>query len=441
VTGTRWRPTHAFVRAVLFVMLMLLLAVWAGRPDMAVLGAPVALATAIALSRRPSTVPEIAVATGTGVHGEGGRVPVRISVTNPGDVPYDLVVVRLAASRWLRLEEGALPLLTGVPAAGVVDVDIECVAARWGRQRLGPVHAHVVAADGLLVSPLIAAPDRDVPVYPIPAVFTAADTMPRASGIIGAHRTRRVGDGGEMAGVRAFAPGDRLRRIDWRISLRTRQLHVVSTLSDRDTPVFVLIDVIHEAGTPDAFDAPPTALDNAVRAAAAIANHYLNRGDRVGLLEHGHAARYLRPAAGRRHYLAALEWLLDVRPIRGATVPENVNDHRIPPQALLIVLTPMVDVRSTAMLARLASTGRSVIAIDTMPPAIIESIGVTTRKPPAATPWLRNAPLMPSAARLWRYDRANTIAQLRDHGVPVVAWAGPGSLDDVLRQMSRVVAR
>jgi hypothetical protein len=48
---------------------------------------------------------------------------------------------------------------------------------------------------------------------------------------------------------------------------------------------------------------------------------------------------------------------------------------------------------------------------------------------------------MPSAARLWRYDRANTIAQLRDHGVPVVAWNGPGSLDDVLRQMSRVAAR
>jgi len=169
-----------------------------------------------------------------------------------------------------------------------------------------------------------------------------------------------------MAGVRPFTAGDRLRRIDWRISLRTRQLHVVSTLSDRDTTVFVLIDVAAEAGTPGAFDG---------RADRAGQLGTGGRRDRrplpapgatgVGLLEHGYAARALRPAAGHRHYLTALEWLLDVRPTRGAAVTDS--DHRIPPQALLIVLTPLIDGRSTAMLTRLARTGRSLIAIDTMP--------------------------------------------------------------------------
>ena len=32
------------------------------------------------------------------------------------------------------------------------------------------------------------------------------------------------------------------------------------------------------------------------------------------------------------------------------------------------------------------------------------------------------------------------IGQLREHGVPVVAWAGAGSLDQVLRDVARLAA-
>ncbi len=436
-----WRPTPAFARAVLFVTCMLLLAVFAGRPDMAVLAAPIAFATVLAMSRRPSVLPTVELEVGSQINGEGGTVPMRVRVTNAGDVDYDLTVIRLAADRWLRLEDPIVPYLTPIAAGQVVDVDVNATATRWGRHRVGPVHAHVVAADGLLIGRLARTLDVALPIYPIAASFDAHDVMPRASGIVGVHRSRRPGEGGEMAGVRMFAPGDRLRRIDWRISLRTRELHVVSTLSDRDTQVFVLIDVMQEAGTPASIGSAPSALDTAVRAAAAIANHYLHRGDRVGLLEHGHAARYLRPGAGHRHYLTALEWLLDVRPVRGAAVEAQMNDQRIPPRALLIVLTPLVDRRSMAMLAQFARSGRSVIAIDTMPPAIMDAISAPARVRPAAAPWLRDGEYTLSAARLWRYERANTIAQLREHGVPVVPWTGPGSLDDVLRQMSAVPAR
>jgi uncharacterized protein (DUF58 family) len=243
-----------------------------------------------------------------------------------------------------------------------------------------------------------------------------------------------------MAGLRPFAPGDRLRRIDWRTSLRTRELHVVSTLSDLDAQVFVMMDVVQEAGAPAAFDEVPSALDTSVRAAAAIAGHYLGRGDRVGLVEHGHAARWLRPAAGRRHHLTILEWLLDVRPVRGAAVASGV-EQRIPPRALLIVLTPLVDARSAEMLGHYARGGRSVVAIDTLPPDILAAFDADGRTVPTAAPWIREDPATAIAARLFRYDRANTIAALRERGVPVVAWRGPGSLDDVLRLMSAVPRR
>jgi ABC-type hemin transport system substrate-binding protein len=37
-------------------------------------------------------------------------------------------------------------------------------------------------------------------------------------------------------------------------------------------------------------------------------------------------------------------------------------------------------------------------------------------------------------------SRENVLGQLREHGVPVVAWAGAGSLDQVLRDVARMAA-
>jgi hypothetical protein len=43
-----------------------------------------------------------------------------------------------------------------------------------------------------------------------------------------------------------------------------------------------------------------------------------------------------------------------------------------------------------------------------------------------------------TAHRIWRLEREVVIGQLREHGVPVVRWAGAGSLDLVLRDVSRL---
>ena len=80
--------------------------------------------------------------------------------------------------------------------------------------------------------------------------------------------------------------------------MRTRELHVAATLSDRDAEVVLLLDVLSEAGTSGGVKGSASVLDTTVRSAAAIAEHYLKRGDRVSLLEYGASARRLRP--GRR---------------------------------------------------------------------------------------------------------------------------------------------
>ncbi|SCE72978.1 DUF58 domain-containing protein [Micromonospora mirobrigensis] len=435
-----WAPTRALGRAVLVTGLLLIAGVLLGRVDLVVLAAPFALGTAYALRRRPTAAPQLWLTGDEAQLVEGGELAGAVTVGNPDTIGYDVAVVRARVSPWLHVTRASFagavtdlsraggadrPFVTTVPTGAAVDLELGGVARRWGRHPVGPAGTRVAAADGLLLSPVVVTEPVRVRVYPRTEPFDAVEAMPRAAGLVGAHHSRRPGEGGELAGVRVFGPGDRLRRIDWRVSLRARQLHVASTLSDRDAEVVVLLDVLAETGRSGGVGGAASVLDTTVRAAAAIAEHYLHRGDRVAMLEYGPAARRLRPATGRRQYLTVLEWLLDVR---AESSPHEPYDQVFGPQllsadALVVVLTPLLDERSAQMLARLARGGRFVVAVDTLPADL---------PPPGRQGWAE------VAFRLWRLDRDTMIGQLREHGVPVVRWAGAGSLDQVLRDVARL---
>jgi hypothetical protein len=108
---------------------------------------------------------------------------------------------------------------------------------------------------------------------------------------------------------------------------------------------------------------------------------------------------------------------------------------QIKTNALTIVLTPLIDSRSAALLARLARGGRFVVAVDTLPP---EQLAALARGPRGRGHWLGQGPHPAIAARMWLLERENTVAELRERGVPVVTWHGVGSLDEALGHVSRV---
>ncbi|MEV6598062.1 DUF58 domain-containing protein [Actinoplanes sp. NPDC051346] len=422
-----WVPTRALGRTVLLTGLLLVLGVAFGRVDLVLLAAPFAIGAAVGLRRMPRSAPELTIEADEDHLVEGGAVAASVTVGNPDVIAYDLVVVRTRTSPWLRLEEADRPFAVNVAPDSWTAVELPGTAQRWGRHDVGPAAARVAACGGLLACRPVLVPARGVRVYPETEPFAATEAMPAAAGLVGNHRSRRPGEGGELAGVRPFAPGDRLRRIDWRVSLRTRDLHVASTLSDRDAEVLLLLDVLGEAGDSGGVKGKASVLDTTVRAAAAIAEHYLQRGDRVSLAEYGASARRLRPATGRRQYLTVLEWLLDVRADAGDEEPyEHVfGAHNVSSDALVMVLTPLVDPRAADMLAGLVQSGRYTVAVDTLPD------GAT---PPQRNQWT------PLATRLWRMERENVLGRLREHGVPVVTWAGAGSLDLVLRDVARLAS-
>jgi uncharacterized protein (DUF58 family) len=409
---------------VLFTGVLVLLAVLLGRADLVALAVPVALGVVWGLRERPTQAPRVEIVLPADSVAEGGDVVAAVRVGNPNREPIDLAVVRLRHSIWVPLRTRDRPLVMTAPPRRLTQLSLTGAALRWGHHEIGPASAYGVACDGLLVSSQTVAAPTDLRVHPLMPPFRAEDAMPRATALVGIHRSRRAGEGGELAGVRRYGPGDRLRRVDWRVTLRTGDLYVAHTLSDRDASVVVLLDVLYEAGRSGGVHGTASVVDTTVRAAAAITEYYLRQGDRVGLLEYSGHPRHLRAAGGRRQLQTALEWLLRTRATAGSDDPPvfDLDPHLIPNSALVVVLTPLLGNQSADMIATLARAGRVVVAVDTL--------GALADRAVNGSQWTV------LARRLWHLERENTIGSLREIGVPVTAWIGAGSLDQVLRDMT-----
>jgi uncharacterized protein (DUF58 family) len=221
--------------------------------------------------------------------------------------------------------------------------------------------------------------------------------------------------------VRPFRPGDRLRRINWKVSSRTGALHVTSTWADQDTHVLLLLDTEADLGTSDGVDGRASSLDIAVRAAAAVGEHYLRAGDRVGLVDLGRRVRDVPGGSGRRQLRRLLDALVLAEPSPNHRA-DLVRIRPIEAGAMVVALTPLVGTVGRAQVVSLVQHGHTVVVVDTLPESPGEQKGAWEAM----------------AARVRAMERRAEIDQLNELGVPVVAWHGRGTLDQVLRDVTRV---
>ena len=175
--------------------------------------------------------------------------------------------------------EGAVGHLIGTEGI----VSIEASPRRWGLRMFGAEKVALTTPwAGYRWGPVVM-PGREVAVLPTVSHYRSGGEAPQPIGLIGAHRSRRDGDGTEFSSIRRFHAGDRLRRINWRVSLRQGTLHVESTRAEEDTAVLLIVDAMADYGNSEGLGGAQSSLDVTVRAAAALADQYLSGGDRVSL--------------------------------------------------------------------------------------------------------------------------------------------------------------
>ena len=241
----RWWPTAAMARALALGAVGLATAVLVGEPVVVVLTAPLLLLGAMGLVRRPTSTPRVTSRLGDSVLHEGQGTRSHLLVDDLSDVEH---VTRLATR---------VPYVALHPAAGrlaqLVDSEeelpvVEVSPRRWGRRFLGDETVALTSPwAGYRWGPVSVAGNR-LDVLPVRAPFDSRAEAPQPLGLVGAHRSRRPGEGTEFSAIRPFQTGDRLRRLNWRVSLRTGSLHVVSTRGEEDTAVLVVVDALADHG-------------------------------------------------------------------------------------------------------------------------------------------------------------------------------------------------
>jgi uncharacterized protein (DUF58 family) len=398
----------AFVLAVLF-----------DRAELFMVAVPLIVAL---LSTRRATDPKgLAVATQVSTERlcEGERLS--LTVTLRASAPMPLLELHVPLPDNFTRAAGDHHAVLALKAGEERIHRFELTAHARGSCHLGDVYLRSHDRSGLRAADRIDAGQLPVHVYPqLPAIRRPPRPL-RMRSSFGNYVSPRVGEGLEPGNVRPFMAGDRVRHINWRTSLRLGRLYVSQFHEERNADVVLLLDTFAESGL-----RPNSSLDVSVRAAGALAAAYLARKDRVGLIEVGGQIRWIKPASGRRHLESVIEAVLPAD-VMFTYVSKNLDflsTRILPPQALIIAITPLLDERFTRIACDLAARKFDILVL------AISPVDLTVRTQPETA-------LNSLTGRLWQQEWQARVRALRRQGLAVIDWNPDTPLAGALDPWSR----
>ncbi len=373
------------------------------RPELAVVIAPFALVLAAGL--RLSEAPEVKVTFALDEERVLEGEEVGASIVVRAESAIDRLELLLAFPPGVEIVDGADAVAFRLGAGREEELRLPLQCTRWGLYDVGALE--VRCRDFLRLVVWEEAIERTHRLKAYPRTERLSEVVaPRETQVFtGSEVARTKGDGIEYADIRDFHPGDRLRSINWRASARRAGVLVVNDRHpERNTDVVLFVDSFADVRRDDR-----STLDDAVRAAASLAACYLERRDRVGLVSFGGVLRWLQPAMGSAQRFRLVESLLEtgVEPTYTWRDVNIIPSRILPPKALVLALTPLVDPRFVTTVADLRARGYDVSVVEVDPTPLVES-GPTE--------------LDRLAHRLWLLQREVLRVRLHRLGVAVERW-------------------
>jgi uncharacterized protein (DUF58 family) len=387
-----------------FAGFALLGALVAQRAELAVVAAPffLVLVLALAMVREPQLRVDVELGRERAVEGD----EVELLVTLRSEAPVETVELLVALpSGVVAAEETPNPVafaLRGTEHEQAFRLRCE----RWGGYVVGDVHVRTRDRFGIFSFEGRFEQRLPLKVYPREEQLQVA-LRPRETQVFAGNEVaRQKSEGVEFADLRPFAYGDRMRRINWRASARRRELWVNEHHTERNTDVVLFLDTFVEARRADA-----STLDGAVRAAASLASEYLRERDRVGLVSFGGMLRWFLPGSGLVQRYRIVDALLDTEVIENYAWKDIdiIPARTLPPQALVVALTPLLDPRAVDALLNLRARGFDLAIVEISPVPFAE-VGTAGE-------------IDVLAHRLWRMSRESLRARFHRAGVSVFAWS------------------
>ncbi len=397
---------------VVVVAVALVAALALRRPELAIVAVPFALCLALGLRTTGEPVVVATLALDDERVVERQDIPARVEVHATSRV--ERLELLLALPDGIEVADGVEAFAVRLRAGEERSLPVTLRCSRWGIYDVGELELRARDAFRVVTWEGTVGETRQLKAYPRAEALSRILPPRETQVFTGSEVARSKGDGIEYADLREYVVGDRLRSINWRATARRGALVVNEQHPERNTDVVLFVDSFADVQR----DGRST-LDDAVRATATLASRYLERRDRVGLVTFGGILRWLQPGMGTSQRFRLVETLLEtgVEPTYMWRDVNVIPARILPPKALVLAITPLLDRRFVATVADLRARGFDLAVVEVDPVSFVE---------PGRTEPER------LAYRLWLLDREALRSRLARLGIAVARWGDDTELDAAL---------
>jgi uncharacterized protein (DUF58 family) len=337
----------------------------------------------------------------------GMPVVVTLSITNRGQRTTTVRLEDLIPRRLERVAGDSMLLATLAPGASV-ELEYTLQGER-GVYHFQGVQARTSDVLGLFHKQVLLPAPGQLFIVPAIARLRRVEIRPRRTQVYaGQIPARRGSPGVEFFGVREYQPGDPTRWINSRATARNPQrLFVNEFEQERVADVGLILDARRQS---DVQIGTSALFDHAIQATAALADVFLHRGNRVGLLMYGRAVDWTFPGYGkvqRERILRALA-RAETGDLPVFEKFDYLPTRLFPARSQIVLISPLL-AHDLDMLASLRGRGYQLLVISPDPVAFEQrELGADH--------------VVAQAARIARLERSLLLHQCRQVGIPVVDW-------------------
>ena len=342
-------------------------------------------------------------------------------IKNNGDTLLENVEIQENLPRETSPEKGTSHSFASLRPGEDVELSMEFKGPGRGHYPIGPLTVRIRDVFGLYLSERRLAPET-LAVMPAPEKIRGTELRPRHLGPwAGTIPSRTSGVGTEFYSLRAYVPGDDLKRVNWKATARSNRLIVNEMEAERVTDVMVVLDTdvsFYEASERELFE-------QSVKAAASMTSLLLRQGNRVGLILQGEERGIVPPGFGKRQERRILYMLAAAKPgaaiISTSYVMNLLARLMLPARAQMIIISPLLDQGITEGIRQLVTAGYS----------------VTVLAPSARDPETYSSGAERLAFKIARLERANVLLAT-EKMCTLIQWPAGVPLSRKLREVRRI---
>jgi uncharacterized protein (DUF58 family) len=334
-------------------------------------------------------------------------VTVTLTLANEGK-PLDELLLADLLPPSVTLVDGQVGLLTALPTGATVKLSYRLRGPR-GYYSFPGVKVTATGRFGLFRTEEVLAAPGELLVLPEVTPLRRVAIRPRQTRVYsGAILARQGGPGVEFFGVRDYQPGDPLRWINSRASARhPHTLFINEFEQERVADVGLILDARQQS---DAHSPAGSLFEHSIRATAALADVFLNGGNRVGLFIYGRSLDWTYPGYGKVQRLRILQALARAKTGGGHVFEklEHLPARLFPARSQLVLVSPLLPA-DAGVLITLRARGYRLLVISPNPL-------------PFERQGLPDSEAVAVATQLANLERQLLLAKLRQADIRVVDW-------------------